>query len=268
MPSIAVDGAELHYVEVGSGTPLVLVHGTSGNADAWLRVMPLLAARFRVIGYDRRAHQRSSGTPPPPRGYYARHGADLSALLRALDAEPAIVLGWSAGAFPVMHAALAQPQQFRQIVIYEPPFHAKRHPSRALLKTFARVFWLRLIGQPKRAVEVFQRMAMAYTDGRNSYDTLPAEHRERMGRDQGALLAELAAGTGEELGARQLANGLRMPVKLLLGERSPPLFTEAMQRLQRVFPAAPLVTIPGGNHLAQVDRPENFVGALLRAIDT
>ena len=49
----AVEGAELHYVTAGTGgSPVLLVHGFPESWWAFHRVIPLLAARHRVVAVD------------------------------------------------------------------------------------------------------------------------------------------------------------------------------------------------------------------------
>src|SRR5437667_12751158 len=46
---VTVYGAKIHYVEAGTGAPLILVHGLADDATIWDSVIPALSARFRVI---------------------------------------------------------------------------------------------------------------------------------------------------------------------------------------------------------------------------
>ena len=59
MSTVAVDGVELFYREQGSGSPVLLIHGTAGNADLWSEVFDALAVDRRVSAYDRRGCSRS-----------------------------------------------------------------------------------------------------------------------------------------------------------------------------------------------------------------
>jgi pimeloyl-ACP methyl ester carboxylesterase len=47
-----VDGANLHYMTAGYGTPLILLHGYAETSRMWKPIIPLLAQRFRVIAPD------------------------------------------------------------------------------------------------------------------------------------------------------------------------------------------------------------------------
>lgn len=90
------DGIELYVETVGSGRPIVLVHGLFGLTDHWQKQIPVLARHGKVIAYDFRGSGRSSKPHEP----YSieQHADDLRALLEALDViEPVIVFGHSLG---------------------------------------------------------------------------------------------------------------------------------------------------------------------------
>ena len=59
MPIEVVNGVQLRYEVVGSGEPLVLVHGSWGDHHNWDLLVPLLVDRFQVVAYDRRGHSDS-----------------------------------------------------------------------------------------------------------------------------------------------------------------------------------------------------------------
>src|SRR2546423_8797261 len=81
---IPVPGCELIYDELGTGEPLVLVHGTGAQASTWRgTVGDLAAGGYRVIDYDRRGFGRS--THRPVRDYRV-HVADLAAVIEGVGA--------------------------------------------------------------------------------------------------------------------------------------------------------------------------------------
>src|SRR5689334_25007119 len=87
---------ELHYDDLGSGEPVVLIHGWPLDSRSWEPQIPvLLAAGYRVITYDRRGFGRSSR---PATGYdFDTLAADLGTLLRELDLGDVTVVGFSLG---------------------------------------------------------------------------------------------------------------------------------------------------------------------------
>ena len=49
MPTVRVNGVEMHYVEMGAGDPLLLVMGFGGDHLAWAFQVPAFSERYRVI---------------------------------------------------------------------------------------------------------------------------------------------------------------------------------------------------------------------------
>ncbi len=87
---------KLYYEDLGSGDPVVLIHGFPLDGHAWERQVPeLLAAGHRVITYDRRGFGRSS---QPSAGYdYDTFTADLRTLVDRLDLRRMTLVGFSMG---------------------------------------------------------------------------------------------------------------------------------------------------------------------------
>jgi len=266
MATINVNGINLYYREAGSGEPLLLVHGTGFNADVWEMIFDVLAHDYRTIVYDRRAYHRSQGSPPPKADYGHQQGKDIAALLQALGAAPANIVGWSAGGIYALHATLMYPDRVKRLVLYEPPLYAVRFIDFPLFKAFISIHLLKAIGQKQAAAESFARMVLAYQDGRNSYNQLSTELREKLAADSDTLLAEFAAGTGEELKAEILGTQIKVPVTLLVGEQSPSSLKKATENLARILHNAPVVWLPESNHLAHVDQPDRFVKAVKEAL--
>jgi pimeloyl-ACP methyl ester carboxylesterase len=101
MPKLTVgtDGStevQLHYEDVGSGEPVVLIHGWPLSGRSWEAQVPALVdAGHRVVTYDRRGFGQSS---QPYGGYdYDTFAADLHALLEHLDLRGVTLAGFSMG---------------------------------------------------------------------------------------------------------------------------------------------------------------------------
>jgi pimeloyl-ACP methyl ester carboxylesterase len=87
---------DLYYEDLGSGDPVVLIHGWPLNGASWEKqTAALLAAGRRVITYDRRGF---GGSSKPSIGYdYDTFAADLNALLTTLDLHKVDLVGFSMG---------------------------------------------------------------------------------------------------------------------------------------------------------------------------
>lgn len=92
----ARDDTRLYWKEVGSGRPVVLIHGWPLNGDSWDDIAVALAeAGFRAIAYDRRGFGRSD---QPAAGYdYDTFADDLATVIDAAKAEGAAIVGFSMG---------------------------------------------------------------------------------------------------------------------------------------------------------------------------
>jgi pimeloyl-ACP methyl ester carboxylesterase len=119
MSEIEANAVRLYYELHGSGEPLVLVHGSWGDAGNWRFVVPGLAESFRVLVYDRRGHSRSERPEAP--GSVDEDGDDLAALLEALDLAPAHVVTNSFGGNIALRLATRRPEVFRTLSCHEPP---------------------------------------------------------------------------------------------------------------------------------------------------
>lgn len=96
MPKLTTpDQVNLNYTDIGSGRPIVMIHGWPLSGAAFADNAKVLAAGYRVITYDRRGFGQSG---KPRGGYdYDTLAADLDALLTGLDLHDVVLLGFSMG---------------------------------------------------------------------------------------------------------------------------------------------------------------------------
>ncbi|MGI8588019.1 MAG: alpha/beta fold hydrolase [Chloroflexia bacterium] len=121
MPFQEVNGVQLYYEDEGQGTPVLLLHGAFSTARSQFgHVMGRLAERgYRVLAPDRRGYGRSR--PPQidyPPDFYHRDMDDVARLLRALDAQPAHVVGISDGGVIGLLLGIEHPELVRSIVAW------------------------------------------------------------------------------------------------------------------------------------------------------
>ena len=123
------DGCDLYYEELGEGVPILLIHPAGATASTWGSAIEELARVGRVITYDRRGYARSGGEPARS---ISTSTADAAAILESLRAEPAIVVGTSAGAAIAVDLAVRRPDLVRVVIAHEFPWRFTRHlpPSR------------------------------------------------------------------------------------------------------------------------------------------
>ena len=110
-------GVALAYEEDGDGPATVLVHGMGAPRPA------RGGLSGRVIAYDRRGYGDSGAPEQYARATVAEHTEDLAALLRGLDAAPALLVGEDFGALVVLDAAIRHAGLVRGAVLVDPPVY-------------------------------------------------------------------------------------------------------------------------------------------------
>lgn len=90
----SVKGAEMAYVDVGAGSPIVFLHGNPTSSYLWRNVIPHVQALGRCIAPDLIGMGESDKLPDPGPGTYdfATHAAYLDALLEQVQLQEPVVL--------------------------------------------------------------------------------------------------------------------------------------------------------------------------------
>ncbi|HEX6113233.1 MAG TPA: alpha/beta hydrolase [Geminicoccaceae bacterium] len=89
------DGVNLHYLEAGSGKPILMIPGWSQTAEQFKHQLSGLSDRYRVIAVDMRGHGESD---KPEFGYkISRLAKDVHDTIHALGLEEVNILGHSMG---------------------------------------------------------------------------------------------------------------------------------------------------------------------------
>jgi pimeloyl-ACP methyl ester carboxylesterase len=124
---IDIDGARLHYIDKGSGPPLVLIHGLAGQILNFTHsLLGRLSNDFRVIILDR-----------PGSGYSLRPDETLAPLTaqarlvsrfcQALGLERPVVVGHSLGGAIALALALDHPEQVGALALIAPVTHQPKN---------------------------------------------------------------------------------------------------------------------------------------------
>lgn len=149
---VRANGLNLHYLEWPGGSPAVMcLPGITANAHAFEGLAEELSPRLRVIAVDLRGRGKSD---KPADGYHiAAHVEDAAEVLRSLDIERAVVIGWSLGAKVALALAAIHPQLVERLVLIDPPVETSPEAAAAL-----RGFWARLDSSYESVDEFLARM--------------------------------------------------------------------------------------------------------------
>ncbi len=258
-----VDGTDLYHEEVGEGAPILMIHPSGATASTWGSAVDALARVGRVITYDRRGYARSGGEAVRK---VSTHTADAAALLESLGAEPAVVVGSSAGAMIAVDLAVRRPDLVRAVVEHEGPWRFTRHlPTGSQIRTFATMGAFVLRGRSSDAAEALLRSAYSYRDGGSAWDAFPEPWR-RAGRDSGkAALWDFLTTIGNHPTAKELAT-IGVPIVCSYGARSPDFMVRCTRSFAAAIPGARVHRIEGAAHAAPFDAPDHFARVITDAV--
>jgi pimeloyl-ACP methyl ester carboxylesterase len=229
-PSVEGAGVALNVVERGSGPSVLLIHGLAADAQALAPVAEALASGARVIAYDRRGYG-ASGAPEPYHGTTVEEQAeDAAALLRALDAGPALVCGDGFGALVALDLAKRHRALVRAAVLSNPPlFMFVPEATERLAAQHAEMEAAVRERGPEAGVEV-------WLGGRVDGEALArarAAHR--------AFFADYA-GLASWPASRRELRALDVPAVVLTAPWSPPHIVAAAEALAGLLPACARAT--------------------------
>jgi pimeloyl-ACP methyl ester carboxylesterase len=114
MSYAAVNGVTMYYEVHGNGQPLLLLHGGTGSIpDKWI---PFLTPHFRVIAPEQMGHGRTADLVDRPFHYHDM-AEDTVELLRRLEIESAVVVGYSDGGIIGLDMAIHHPEHVTKLAV-------------------------------------------------------------------------------------------------------------------------------------------------------
>nr|WP_256489797.1 alpha/beta hydrolase [Pleionea sp. CnH1-48] len=222
-------GTNIHYVDEGAGTPIVLIHGFSMDLKMWYDtgIIQKLAKNHRVIALDCRGHGKSD-KPQNPSDYGPKVGEDVVRLLDHLKIEKTHLVGYSMGAFVVGRLLVSHPERVMTATLGSGYFPVKNKEEEAYAEEMA----------------------------------LTMEERAQKKNERTELLALAAVARGWKYDAvtDQQVAAITVPVQAVFGSEERNDFFESQKaRLELPKSSLPIIIVEGADHdseKAAVLRPE------------
>lgn len=250
-----INGTNIHYEMQGDGPPLVLVHGSWGDAVEWEAVTGPLAENFRVIAYDRRGHSRSD----------QGHGADtrrtdeddLVAIIESLADGSAHIAANSFGGLIALGVTARRPEIVRSVSVHEPPA-APLLPAEVAGELMAAVGEI-VEGIAAGEVEIATRRFMEEIAlGPGSWELLTDHERATFIGNAPTFLGEMADPAALEVDLAALgSNGVTTQVSK--GSESPPPLVMLADALAAALPHAETGVVEGAGHNPHETHPHGYV---------
>ena len=258
MPKINVNGLHLHYITVGAGPDVVMLHGFLGNLAVWhLYMAPILRREFRVTTYDLRGHGYSDVTPT----HYtaADMSEDLRCLLDELGIERPMLVGHSFGADICMYFSLLYPERVTKMVAIEPGLAALAHLrwDKDWVGWAAWVAKLEEVGihvpEDKRTdAEYLLQLSLETPKFYGPARGLPRNREPLLHLIRNTTLLQ----DYEDVGALTLdaVRTIMTPTLLVYGRNSH--FISSYNHLHKTLPNCKSVLLSGGEHFGPLEQPE------------
>ena len=251
---------------MGSGEPLVLLHGLGASRRLWHRAMPLLSRDRLVVAPDLPGFGDSA--PAGPGFEFEAVIEALAGPLRDRAATPFDLLGTSLGGAVALRFAVAHPELVRRLVLAAPAGFSPR--SGPVAFTAGRLAdpalaVRRIVGAPVASSPSARRVllwgAVAEPQRLPPADArLILESSARATRLGPALEAVLRTDLRPMLGR------LEPPVGVIWGERDRVVPISNFDFIRALRPEVVVETIPEAAHIPQLERPDAFVAAMRRVL--
>lgn len=249
--------------DVGTGAPVVLLHGLACGKRMWFHQIRALRDRFRVIAYDQRGHGLTNA-PANATDYSAAHLArDLVGVLDALKVERAAVVGFSLGGGPALALAASKPERISRLVLADVGAGAD---DPVKIEALARQ-WVALIDQGKiddlvcamLRSELFKFYARR---NRRRRDHMAALFRATPPVGLRFTLSEVLAKRKSLFRSAAVLQSVSVPTLVMVGQLDY-VCSKAARLLAQTIPNAKLKIVANSGHMSPLEQPAAFSAALM-----
>jgi pimeloyl-ACP methyl ester carboxylesterase len=258
---------KLFVRELGSGPPLIILHGLFGMSDNWMT----LAKRFSENGFhvfvpDLRNHGQS---PHNDEWNFEIMAEDVFELMLDKKINRAVVTGHSLGGKVAMQMAAMRADRLPALIVSDiaprkyPVIHSNIIAALNEVK-------IENLSSRKEAEEILSKkikdVATLQFLLKNIYWRETVSEKKLAWRFNLDVISKKIENGSEEI---RFPGSINIPALLMRGERSDYVTGKDIEDFKSVFPQAQAVTIKNSGHWIHADRPEEFfnvVNTFLKSI--
>ena len=244
-------GVDIAYDDVGTGLPVVFLHGFPHNRTLWAPQLGALMVRARCIAPDLRGFGESEISGPYSMGRYAD---DVIAMLDALQIERAVIAGLSMGGYVAFEIWRRHRDRVRALILADTRAGADTDAARE--KRREMIGLARTKGSGAVADAQIGGMVGRTTRERHP-DIVDAVHQMLTVAPVEGVVGALEAMIERPDSTPTLAT-IDVPTLIIVGEEdvlTPPKESRAMHA---AIPGSRLEILDGAGHVSNVERPAAF----------
>jgi pimeloyl-ACP methyl ester carboxylesterase len=246
---------KLFVNELGSGPPIVILHGLFGSSDNWQTLGKQIAETHSVYLVDQRNHGRS----PHSDGFsYDLLAQDLKETLDDLGVDKIILVGHSMGGKTAMRFAQLFPSQVEKLVVVDMGVKGYKPHHQMILKALHAVD-LEALESRNDAEEAMKPFISDFGVRQFLLKNLYRKDRDSFAwrinfpvleKKMGEILAPLPQGR------------IECETLFIRGTKSDYIKPEEFMEIQEYFPAAKFAELPVG-HWVHAEDPDGFLKILM-----
>lgn len=261
-----IDSIQINYTDVGSGQPVVLLHGFPLDHAMWAPQISALSETVRVIAPDLRGFGQSTLTLDDVKNGISmrQYAADIAALLDKIGVkEPVILCGFSMGGYILWQFALHYPRRVKAVVLCDTRAAADSTEARE--------------GRFKTADDVLKKGTRALIEtmlpkllSKATLSQRPevvTQVTQIMRTCEPSAVAAALRGMAEREDVTSQLSKITQPALIIVGAEdaiSPPA---EMRGMAELIPHVQYVEIPEAGHMTTLENPGAVTEALQRFVE-
>jgi pimeloyl-ACP methyl ester carboxylesterase len=256
-------GRKLRVVRLGSGPPVILLHGYPDNLQVWSELVPRLVTRHEVIAFDWPGMGFSEGWTGGATPFdFAKR---LRVLMDDWGIEKAAIVGHDMGGQPALALAAEYPDRLSHLVVMNSLviWDEKTSWEIALLRKFG---WNRVLLERLPRAVFFRAVRTFLPRGYKLSAELRGDLWESFQRPEvRKFVVRMCAGyQGTLPRLKQLYPSIRTPALFLWAERDKHFPVGHAKALSEMVPGAKLTVIPEAEHWMALNLAEEVSSHILR----
>ncbi len=260
MSRLTVDGMNYHVEVTGSGIPLVLLHGFTGDTTIWNNMRRHFESKYRVVAIDILGHGQTD--KPDDVSMYRMESVayDILKLIDALSAGKVHLLGYSMGGRLALYLATHFPDRFHSLILESASPGLEAQPERDERRERDNRLADKIEASGIEWFVGFWETLSLWESQKSLPDDVLAEQREQRLRNDPIGLANSlrGMGTGVQPNLWDNLSGLRLPTQLIVGEYDHK-FIRINREIAKHIPNVAMTTIEHAGHTVHLENLPAFV---------